>query len=389
MKIFGRIMLVNVALIIFLSFSAGFAADKKEYSTSPPVTITKKWRIGYLEGGPYQEYPMVLAALVEGLSELGWIKATGIPREVKADTGKLWAWLATNVRSKYIQFVADAYYSTNWDREFRNEHKKRVLKRLTENRDIDLMIAMGTWAGQDLANNEHSVPTIVVGASDPLAARIIKSIEDSGYDHVHARVDPTRFERQVRAFHDVIEFTKLGVCFIDTLDGRSYAGLESIEKVARERNFEIVECPVITESGKTEAQEPVMLKCVQELAPKIDAYYITMQSAVNAKTLPGILSEMNAHKVPTFSQFGVDEVRQGVLLSVATPNFIGLGRFHAETIAKIINGAKPRDLNQIYEELVKIAFNAAAAMIIGMDPETYNLLMDTAEEIYEEIETEE
>ena len=37
-------------------------------------------------------------------------------------------------------------------------------------------------------------------------AEIIRSVEDSGLDHVHARVDPWRYERQVRVFHNIIGF---------------------------------------------------------------------------------------------------------------------------------------------------------------------------------------
>lgn len=65
-----------------------------------------------------------------------------------------------------------------------------------------------------------------------VAAGIIKSPEDSGYDHIHARVDPTRYERQICVFHDIFEFKKLGVPFEDSITGRSYAAIEKIETVA-------------------------------------------------------------------------------------------------------------------------------------------------------------
>jgi hypothetical protein len=70
-----------------------------------------------------------------------------------------------------------------------------IIKRLKENKDIDLMIAMDTRAGQALANNDHAVPTIVCSSSDPVASKIILSAEDSGYDHIHAMVDPKRYIR--------------------------------------------------------------------------------------------------------------------------------------------------------------------------------------------------
>lgn len=194
----------------------------------------------------------------------------------------------------------------------------------------------GTWAGQDLANTDHTVPTIVCSTADALRAGIIKSLEDSGYDHIHARIDPTRYKQQIQAFHDLFGFQKLGVAFEDSVKGRSYAAIADIETVAQERHFEVIEC------HSADTDEIGAIACARELAPQIDAFYLTLRVAVNPNTLPEILAAMNAYQVPTFSQLGSQEVRHGVLLSVAKTGAKDFARFHAETIAKIINGAKPR-----------------------------------------------
>ena len=387
MKVFFRFITIKVVLIILLSSSVVFAADKKKNSISP-ATRPAKWRIGYLEGGPYKNYQRTLAAIVEELSELGWIEKINIPpQEDKEDTGKLWAWVAANTRSRYLQFVADAHWSNCWDSDIRKKNKKLILKRLNEDKNIDLMIAMGTWAGQNLANNDHSVPTIVCSTSDAVASKIVKSTEDSGYDHIHAHLDPTHYERQIRSFHEIIGFKKLGVAFENSIEGRSYAAIETIEKIARELKFEVITCHTesdIPDIAKTEAS---MIKCANELAPKIDAFYLTEQSGVTLKSLPKIVAALNAHKVPTFSQAGSDEVRYGVLLSVAQANFRQVGRFHAETIARILNGTKPRDLEQVFEPAVKIAINLEEAQIIGWKPIQYIAIATLADEVYEKIES--
>jgi ABC-type uncharacterized transport system substrate-binding protein len=83
---------------------------------------------------------------------------------------------------------------------------------------------------------------MVLSASDAVASGIIKSAEDSGYNHVHACVDPFRYDRQVRVFHDIVGFKKLGIAYEDSVEGKSYAAVEIIEKVAAERDFKIVKC---------------------------------------------------------------------------------------------------------------------------------------------------
>ncbi len=380
--------MVLVSIVLFtLSFSTGFAADKKQYSASPPANAAKKWRIGYYEGGFYKDYPKTLTGMVNGLAEIGWIEQLTVPsQENENDMSKLWAWLSANVKSKYLEFAADAFYSINWNKDIREQTGQSILKRLKESKDIDLMIAMGTWAGQDLANNEHSVPTMVCSVSDAVASKIISSAEDSGFDHVHARVDPKRYLRQIYAFHDVIGFKKMGIMYPDSIAGRSYAAIEDIRKIAAKRNFEIVECHT-PEGGATPENNAKTVECAQTLAPKIDAFFLTRQASVNKETLPPIIAAMNAAKVPVFSQSGSDEVRQGAMLSISsTSNMQVYGKFSAEVMAKIINGAKPRDLDQICESPPKIAFNRAAAKAVGLKEDLFQLLSKTAQEVYDKTE---
>jgi ABC-type uncharacterized transport system substrate-binding protein len=373
---------------VLLTFSIGLAAAPAKYSITPTTKPNgDKWRIGYLEGGPYVNYQLYLKEIVLALGELGWIQKTTIPAQRDPeDTNKMWAWIAANIRSKYLEFVADAYYSDKWDAELRKKIKKTVLRRLRRKNDIDFMIAMGTWAGQDLANNQHSVATTVVSCSDACAANIVKSVEDSGYDHLHARLDPRRYERQVKIFHDIIRFNRLGVSYENSVAGRSYAAIDDVEKVARERNFEIVRCYAVSDVADPKLAADALVKCHEQLAPKIDAMYLTTHSGLSPKNLPRLLAPLNSKKIPTFSQAGSRDVRYGVLLSIATAStsFKYAARFHAEIMAKIFNGAKPRELEQIYESPPKIAINLVTAQTIEWDPPVD--ILGAADEIYQEIE---
>jgi hypothetical protein len=53
-------------------------------------------------------------------------------------------------------------------------------------------------------------------------------------------------------------------------------------------------------------------------------------------------------------------------------------------MAKIFNGAKPRDLDQIFEDPTSISINLKTAQIVGYDPPLD--VMSIADEIYYEIE---
>ena len=59
---------------------------------------------------------------------------------------------------------------------------------------------------------------------------IIKSGQDSGLDHVHAKYEPDRYQKQIKLAYDLLDFSKLGVIYDDTEIGRIYANLEDIKK---------------------------------------------------------------------------------------------------------------------------------------------------------------
>ena len=378
-----RSAVVALAALAFVAFGIS-VVGASQFSTSPTQNAGQKWRIGYYEGGSYANYLAYLEATVKGLMELGWIEKRAIPPQENSEV--FWQWLSRNVKSDYLEFPADAFYTAGWDEDLRRDSKETAIQRLKKDRDIDLIIAMGTWAGQDLANNQHRTPTIVMSSSDPVGSGIIKSVDDSGYDHVHARVDPLRYERQVRVFHDIIGFEKLGVAYENSANGRSYAAIDLVEEVAEERGFEVVHCYTESDIADKQRAGQSVLDCFRQLSKQVDAIYVTAQGGVNAETIPLMVGIANTHGVPTFSQVGSREVRYGFLLSISRARgFQPIGLFMAATFAKIFNGAKPRELNQIFEEAPNLAINLKTAERVGLY--LHADVLAASDEIYRDIET--
>jgi len=379
-----RVISICTFFIVAITMCSAVASEQKAVSSMPLMNKAKKWKIGYLEGGPYKDYKDTLEATVKGLMKLGWVETRTLPELPDPEnTGKLWQWMATSLKSEYVEFVPDSYWSSDWNEAQRKKTQATVLQRLNDRKDINLMIAMGTWAGQDLANHRHATATVVLSSSDPVASKIISSVQDSGFDHIHARCDPTRYETQLRMFHRIVKFTKLGVAYEDTLAGRGYAALDSIEKVAREKKFKIIRCKCKMDIPDIKKRLENIVRCHTDLASQIDALYLT-ESNIALKNLPQVLAPLVKAKIPTFSQNGSAEVKHGVLLSFAQTDFKPVGKFHAETIAKIFNGAKPRQLPQIFKEPPKIAINLKVAQIINWDPPMD--IFDIADEVYKEIQ---
>ena len=373
-------------VVFFCLFYVGtaMAVDKGEFSTKPKNRGDKKWRIAYYEGGEYIDYQKIFMETIRGLMRLGWIEYTDIPQQEGEQTAQLWDWLSKNARSSFIEFIADGHYTANWDDEMRKKVADQLEDRLKNKKDVDLLIAMGTWAGKDMASDRHHTPTMILSTSDPITSGIIKSVEDSGFAHIHAQVDPFRYERQIRVFQEIIGFKKLGVAYEDTVDGRSYAAIDKIEKFARDRNFQIVRCFTKSDIADTGQAEESVIKCFNELVQKADAIYVTVQGGVNKRSIPTLVKIANDHRIPTFSQSGSEEVKNGFFLSISQAGFKYIGEFHAQVISKVFNGANPNQLDQLFQEPPKIAINLKTAELIGFDPPV--VLLGAADEIFKEIE---
>ena len=126
---------------------------------------------------------------------------------------------------------------------------------------------------------------MVMSSTDPVRAGIIASNEDSGCG-LRLLTVTDLVERQIQIFYKIVGFKKLGIAYENSVLGKSYAAIDIIEKIAKEKGFDIVRCFTkddIPDQGQ--AGESVV-KCFEELAPKVDAIYVVMQNGVNDNTLP-------------------------------------------------------------------------------------------------------
>lgn len=341
-----------------------------------------KWRLGYVESGDYGEYPMTLAEIIDGLEILGWLQYTA-PRPDDLSGPELWVWVSQNTRSDWLEFVPNAIWRPgNFDAEQREPMRNAIMNRLQDEQDIDLIIAMGTWAGQDMRRLGPPVPTIVGSVSDALGSGISDTLEDSGRDNLHARIEPERYQRQLRLFHEIVGFESLGLVYEDSEAGRTYGAVGAAEQVAKELNFRLEHCHAPSSSIPQEQAIDNAVNCYAELAKRhVGAVYVTSHQGVTPESVRQIADMLAQARIPSFAMAGSREVRAGLLMSIAQADLSHVGLFHAETIARVLNGAQPRELSQLWVDPPKIALNLSTARRIGFDPPVDILL--AADEVYE------
>lgn len=363
-----RMTVPALILLLFLIFNACHPFHASAKNLEPCLNKGKKWRIGYYEGGSWQDYRESLKALSEGLMDTGWIEKQPFPPVSTSDqpsTLPLWKWMASSIKSPYIEFVADAFWSSDWRSEKRDEQREACIRRL-QNGSLDMILALGTWAGKDLANNRHSVPTLVMSTTDPIRSGIIKSAEDSGFDHVHARCDPTRHERQIRLFHDISHFKKIGVVYNENdPHGRVMSHIDKLEMVAKERGFTVVACSAPDSLVSLQESVTEFRACTEKLALQVDAFYLADMRGTEADWLWETIQPLIRHHVLTWSARGSKLVERGALFSVAKENYSFLSPYYASVVARIFHGQRPRDIPQLMKEKMRLAINLETARRMG------------------------
>lgn len=356
---------ILIALIITANLVIGIDQAQSTGADKPTAQADgSKWRIAYCESEKFITYPQTLAAIIKGLEEIGWItNLEGFDQVANSGDSKvIWNWLATREVSPYIDFVDDAGYNLR----DADVDKEALINRLKNEKDIDLMLVMGAAAGNFLSNADHDTNMFVFAASNAVRSGIIASVEDSGKDNVWAHMDEKRFERQTKAFYDIVKFKKVGMVYEDSDAARVYSAVNEVESLAQEKEFEIVRYhvkePLSPEEYPRYYQE--VQAAYNKLAPQVDAVYVTIASLESEK-LPVLFQPFYEHKVPIFSQLGNIEVENGALITVSVMDEINIGRFGADNISKCLLGAKPRDLEQSFQSAPRISLNAKVADKIG------------------------
>ncbi len=376
---------LTLALVVTLCFQTMAFAENSEITPSlaQKHSESPKWRLLYIEGGPYIDFPFIFNATIDGLHALGLIENKyPYPITHERDTQKVWKWLSENAGGDYIEFVDDAFYTGDWDDGKRVKNKSDILERIKTHNDIDIILTFGTAAGLDMATDEHNIPTLSMSVTDAVQAGIIQSTEDSGLDHVHGQVEIGRYERQLSIFYDIFKFKKLGVPVPNTEEGKASVAYGDIVRVAEKLDFDVVPCEMEIFDNEDMVFNNLH-QCIDTLSKSSDAIYMTTTAGMQWDKMSTLLEPIIHAGIPSFSQSGLMETKLGVLMSVAQNSFANEGMHGAEAVLGVIEGASPRSLPQVFEGPLGLAINLEMAILIGWMP-SFEVLA-TADIVYQEI----
>jgi ABC-type uncharacterized transport system substrate-binding protein len=345
--------LVAALCLFFVTLDSAFA-EKEPY------------RVAYIQGDPYVNYAGNLSGLITGLSNLGMvdeIKDWGFI-EGSDDARLIWAWLKKH-SSEDIEFDQEEFYSLIT---MTDEEKTELLRHLTEDQPVDLILVMGTAAAKFVQQAETQCDIMVMSVTNAYQAGIVEDIDYSGIENIWAHMSPNRYYNQLNVFQTIFPFQALGIVYEDSETGRNEISYIDIRKFAADKGIALVEVAVNADQKEDGADryEEKMMQAYQQLASQVDAVYMTNSGFRTTNRIPEYLEPFRGKGVPVFSQTGKNDVKYGATMTIYRYSFQEIGDFCADRFLRIKDGESPGSLDQRFDESQTICFNLAAAEEAGI-----------------------
>jgi ABC-type uncharacterized transport system substrate-binding protein len=242
---------------------------------------------------------------------------------------------------------------------------------------------MGTWAGRDIADAAITTSVMLLNSSDPVKARILNPAQPVP-DHQFIEHHPELYKNQLRLFHDLLHFERLGVIHEDSANGRTYANLPELKEIAREKGFTVIPVTAPDTALPEDRAAAGYREALARIAPDIDALWMSAHRGETPKYIPDMLPIIFSNRIATWSTAGDDAVRRGALISITQHDLDTTGAWYADVMARILNGDCPGRLPRTFDMPRSIILNAESARQIGLSwPKP---LLETADKVYMNIE---
>jgi len=325
-----KIVSIITAVLLILGLAACSSTPAATPAATPQATpeeapAEKTFKIGVIQYAPHPSLDNCYTGIRLGLEEAGFVDGVNIKIDFQNAQGE----------------------TTNADLIAKNMATKQY----------DLIMAIATPAAMSAysAAKDLDIPVVFTAVSDPVAAGIVKSLENPGTNCTGSS-DVLPLEEQVRMIRAFLpEATKIGILYT-TSEPNSVTQLKEIKEIAPKYGFEIVEIGVTGSSEVASGAQSLVAKGVDCINNFTD------NNVVNNLSL--LLNAANSGGIPVFGS-EEEQVKNGCLASQSI-DYVALGRETGLMAAKILKGeAKAsempvylvKDFAPVYNKDVLESFN--------------------------------
>ncbi|WP_324715759.1 ABC transporter substrate-binding protein [Carboxydochorda subterranea] len=220
--------------------------------------------------------------------------------------------------------------------------------------NVDLILAIATPTAQAAAQATSTIPILITAVTDPVAARLVKSLERPG-TNVTGTSDMTPVSAQLQLLKRLLPSArKVGVVY-NAGEVNSQVQLELTQQAAKTLGLE-----VLTASASSSTD---VLTAAQSLASRVDAFYVFTDNTV-VSALESVIKVAEQVRKPLIVGEG-DSVRRGGLATVGI-DYYRLGQQTGEMALRVLNGASPAEMPIEFQKDARLVVNLAAASRMGV-----------------------
>ncbi len=231
----------------------------------------------------------------------------------------------------------------------------------------DIIIAIATPTAIAAANATKRIPIVISAITDPVGAKLVKSLEKPG-TNVTGTTDMSPVGEQLDLFKKLGYNPKsIGIIY-NSGEANSRTLVAIAKKEAKKRGIKVVEATVTNSSA--------VLMAAKSLVGKVDAIYLPTDNTV-ISALESVLKVAYDNKLPVITG-DTDSVKRGALASYGL-NYYKLGLQTGEMVDKILKGSSPSTMPVETLKDLELYINLKSAKKIGLKvPDT---MIERAEKV--------
>ena len=307
--------------------------------------------IHFSEAPAQSARPLRIGVVVDGPWERNDILREMLQNEITSVLG----------RSVPVTFPPEAFLTGDWTL----AGVRSINTRLLDDPQVDMVLGMGLITSQDLATRGPlPKPVIAPIIVDADRQHVPMKNGTSGVKNLSYLVYPNTFVRDLQIFREIVPIKKLVNISSKPYDDVLPPPHKTIEEIGRQLGL------VVTELQLGFSADEVLAA----LPNDADAVFLEPTLFLPPKEFGKLVEGFIERRLPSFSFFGENEVRQGIMAS-ANPDILPrLLRRLALNIQRIVEGQEPGSLAVHFTPGELLTINMRTAYAVGVSPKWSTLL---------------
>ena len=201
-----------------------------------------------------------------------------------------------------------------------------------KNEKVAVAVGIATPTAVALANSIKDIPVIFSAVTDPVGARLVRTLE-RGEGNVTGLSDAIPTMEHIGLFKEIAGIKTLGYIYTSSEENSNSARL-LVEEGCRKYGISLVTQAIVTSAELRQA--------AQAIVNRVDGVYLSTDNTVFS-ALPALIQVFQAAKKPIFSG-DVTGAQNGGCVIASGFNYYKAGYATGNIVADVLQGKKPADI---------------------------------------------